>query len=1188
RKVFRVFVSSTFLDMKRERNVLQKKVFPRLREYCERHGASFQDIDLRWGVSDEVQKDQRTLQICLSEIERCQNLSPKPNFIILLGDRYGWEPLPYSIPSTEFDSLLPLMDDSERSKIIEWYRRDDNAIPSEYILQPRKDEYESYALWEEKERELREILRKAVDRSTLDEKEREKYFLSATHREIIHGALGIPEGKIAPQEHVVACFRKGEKDERLQRLEEELKDRLSKERTREYESLDNEKDEDEFSQFIYERLEETISLQLKDVQEIDELEEERNRHREYKEELLEDFCGREKILEEISEYIEGEDNRIFALTGESGSGKSSVMAKAIEQAQREKNVVIYRFCGITANSSNELYLLSQLCEEITSNCLDKTNIYAKRDDISSTEDDDKDGKDSYKPEQREVFGKFEKCLSISLQGRKLVVFVDALDQLSGNLAWLPDELTENTKIIVSFSKLKNPILKFDTHIIPDLDESETLWILNSILIKRSRKLEDCQREIVIGSLVRNRHPINLKLFSGIVESIHSYSALRQVKELCESFYGSFFSKMEREHTNSLTGTFFGYILCSILNGMPEDEIVDIISFDPEFFNTLLKDPHTGEEIKKTGRIPIVIWSRFFAQMEPYLSSKEADSAMIISLFHNSILEESRRRYGSNPDYYHEQLGKYGLSRLSKQIAAETNAIVSGYSARNTFIHLYEAKRFEIINEEFARLGKVVGFSVPMQMLLEKLLDWVVQNYEFESTNPVIRIMEKIVVLPGLKEISKFLDKKGTEYRVFGYMNWALLVFELLANLQRRLIRRSKKAREILSDYCTTINNLGKIHKVTGKTVECLKCFKRSRRIRKELLKEEPYNQEYLKDLAVSSSYIGREYRNIGRIKIASKYFSESLEIRRKLASKEPDREDFQRELSVALINIGKAYRTNEDRKAFEYFNESLAIRRELANKNPYKEGFRRDLSLVLGELGRTHMKFNDLDKAREYFNEALIIRRAIAKKNPNKMESQKDYAIALRGFGLTFMKKETASRAIECFEESLFIRRRLLEKSPERIDIKRDLSVILIDLGKAKMLIEDYGNALKLIGEALSIRREICQLEPERLVFLKDLRLNLSKMSLCLRKLGRKVEAYEFAEEAITISERILEKSDDKERLRIELVERILEISELSDDLKKTFWLLKAREILESLEKHRTTDEIARSLKATIDKKLRS
>ncbi len=1020
-------------------------------------------------------------------------------------------------------------------------------------------------------------------------RKREKYFLSATHREIIHGALGIPEGKIAPQEHVVACFRKGEKDERLQRLEEELKDRLSKERTREYESLDNEKDEEEFSQFIYERLEETISLQLKDVQEIDELEEERNRHREYKEELLEDFCGREKILEEISEYIEGEDNRIFALTGESGSGKSSVMAKAIEHAEREKNVVIYRFCGITAKSSNELSLLIQMCEEITSNfCLDKANLYAERDDVSNTEYDDKYGRDGSRQEPREVFGKFEKSLSLSLHGRKLVVFVDALDQLSGNLAWLPDDLPENTKIIVSFSKLKNPILKFDTHIIPDLGESEILWVLKSILSRHNRKLEDWQRDIVIESLLKNRHPINLKLFSGIVESIHSYSSVRKVKELCESFYGSFFTQIEKEHTDSLIRTFFGYILCSVLNGMPEDEIVDIVSFDTEFFATLLKETNSGEEIKKTGRIPIVIWSRFFAQMEPYFSSKEADGAIIISLFHNSILEESRRRYGDNLNYYHEQLGKYGLSRLSKQVINKNTVIVSGYSVKNTFIHLYEAKRFETIIEELTKFSKVAGNSFPLLKLLEKLIDWVVFNYVFDTTDPFIQIMEKIVASADLQNISKFLDEKGTEYRIFGYMNWALFVFELLAELQRRQISQSKNAREILDDYCTTINNLGKIYRVTGRIEESLKCFQKSRRIRRNLLKEEPDNLEYLKDLAVSSSYIGRSYRDLGRIKSALKYFTESLETRRKLASKEPDREDFQRELSVALINIGKAYRTNEDRKAFEYFNESLAIRRELANKNPYKEGFQRDLSLVLGELGRTHMKFNALIKARKYFNEALIIRRAIAKKNPNKTESQKDYAIALRGFGLTLMKKEDASRAIEYFEESLLIRKRLLEKSPERIDLKRDLSVILIDLGKAKMLIEDYGNALKLIGEALSIRRGIYQLEPERLVFLKDLRLNLSKMSLCLRKSGRKVEAYEFAEEAITISERILDKSDDKQKSIIELVQRILEISELSDGLKKTSWLLKAREILENLEKQRTTYKSVRSLKAIIDAKLRS
>jgi hypothetical protein len=39
---FRVFVSSTFSDLVAERNALQESVFPRLREYCQKHGARYQ------------------------------------------------------------------------------------------------------------------------------------------------------------------------------------------------------------------------------------------------------------------------------------------------------------------------------------------------------------------------------------------------------------------------------------------------------------------------------------------------------------------------------------------------------------------------------------------------------------------------------------------------------------------------------------------------------------------------------------------------------------------------------------------------------------------------------------------------------------------------------------------------------------------------------------------------------------------------------------------------------------------------------------------------------------------------------------------------------------------------------------------------------------------------------------------
>ena len=45
------------------------------------------------------------MEICLTEIARCQRLSPRPNFIVLLGDRYGWQPIPDKIPSSEMEQL---------------------------------------------------------------------------------------------------------------------------------------------------------------------------------------------------------------------------------------------------------------------------------------------------------------------------------------------------------------------------------------------------------------------------------------------------------------------------------------------------------------------------------------------------------------------------------------------------------------------------------------------------------------------------------------------------------------------------------------------------------------------------------------------------------------------------------------------------------------------------------------------------------------------------------------------------------------------------------------------------------------------------------------------------------------------------------------------------------------------------
>ncbi len=83
----RVFVSSTFQDMKPERDYLMSTIFPRLRKKAAERDVSVVEVDLRWGITEKDAQSGKVVQICLNEIDNSH-----PFFIGLLGDRYGWCP----------------------------------------------------------------------------------------------------------------------------------------------------------------------------------------------------------------------------------------------------------------------------------------------------------------------------------------------------------------------------------------------------------------------------------------------------------------------------------------------------------------------------------------------------------------------------------------------------------------------------------------------------------------------------------------------------------------------------------------------------------------------------------------------------------------------------------------------------------------------------------------------------------------------------------------------------------------------------------------------------------------------------------------------------------------------------------------------------------------------------------------
>ncbi|KAK2900722.1 hypothetical protein Q8A67_008837 [Cirrhinus molitorella] len=97
-KGVRVFISSTFRDMHAERDVLVRSVFPELRRRAAPHYLYLQEVELRWGVTEE--ESNRAVELCLSEVCRSQLL------IGILGERYGLVPPHPSLPEVPQYSWL--------------------------------------------------------------------------------------------------------------------------------------------------------------------------------------------------------------------------------------------------------------------------------------------------------------------------------------------------------------------------------------------------------------------------------------------------------------------------------------------------------------------------------------------------------------------------------------------------------------------------------------------------------------------------------------------------------------------------------------------------------------------------------------------------------------------------------------------------------------------------------------------------------------------------------------------------------------------------------------------------------------------------------------------------------------------------------------------------------------------------
>jgi nephrocystin-3 len=373
-RTVRVFLSSTFRDFAEERDLLVRKVFPELRRKCRERQVELVDVDLRWGITEEEAQQGKVLPICLAEIDRS-----RPYFMGFLGERYGW---------------MPEAGQYDRSLLME---------------QP----------WLEEHRGGK----------------------SVTELEILHGVLNNPamEGRAFFYFRDAKWSRKkggaylSEGSEEKVKLES-LKDRI---RQSGFPVQENYPSPEALAERVKEDLWKIIDEAYPESEVPDALTRERMAHEAYSGTRLRLYLGGESYFKTLDEAMKQRVFRPVLITGQSGVGKSALLANWVARWSRKhpETAVIVHHLGSGADAADPLRMAIRLMREIAR---------LTGEEFKSESDPEK---------QMELLPQWLALASSWAQRSKkeLLIVLDGLDKVSDrkHLRWFPRFLPPKVKLVAS-------------------------------------------------------------------------------------------------------------------------------------------------------------------------------------------------------------------------------------------------------------------------------------------------------------------------------------------------------------------------------------------------------------------------------------------------------------------------------------------------------------------------------------------------------------------------------------------------------------------------------------------------------------------------------------------------------------------------------------------------------------------
>lgn len=781
----------------------------------------------------------------------------------------------------------------------------------------------------------------------------------------------------------------------------------------------------------------------------------------------------------IDAWMEDWEKHQLVITGESGLGKSALVANWIAEKLKLGDAlpyrIIYHFVGYGGSIGSDWHVVKALCDEIR----DRYNFDAEENELKT---DEKALDDLFK----RVATEGDKPLLIVLDGINQIIDVNHAKRLN----WLPIP-PKKVKILFTTLEADETMQVFkDRHYpvftLKPLTRNERIEMVREYLEKTYRKhLSETQLERIVDD-PQNENTLVLKT---LLDEVANYGIFDKLDEKIEEylhpdsisdFYQVVLKNYEADFGKDLVRHFLSLIAVS-RNGLSEDELLDL----------------TGTKDRP------LLWSQFYCSFRQHLIVKNG----LVSFAHNYIRDAVYARYVNGHDDWVKTCREEIVTALENQTTPEGKKTTRsmdevpyqldllGNLSRlheylldlDVFVYLYKNEETNI-GKYWRKLIDSAGYS---------LKEYIAQVDKYNGTQRPSVLLDlgsfarETVVIPLLsilftEKTLTYTDDDKSRALVYSYLS---LSFGQ-SNDYKKALETGETALSLYQkvygdnhlNVANTYNNVGDLYQRLGDYKKALNYVQKALIIKRDIY---PENHQ---SMAISYNNLGAAYSGLENHRKALEFSKKALEILCNcLGKNDPD-------VALSYNNVGVIYLGIGDyQDALYYSKEALTIRQNIFGVNhPDVAQSLNNVSMIYGELG-------NYKKALELGKSALAIQQATFGENHSAV------ATSLSNLSMTFYRLGDYQNALEYEERALTVYQNVFGDS--HIDVAKSYTILSLIYRS----LNDYQMVLKCLEKGLEVRLGI----------FGDVHLEIAEsynnIGVTYEDLGNHVKALEYGEKALAL-----------------------------------------------------------------------